>query len=147
MRFKEEYGYAALEVLDILNNTKDEDVKRIPQSFMNFLVDTSSLEDSVNFEHSKSIDELGISQKAQELLGVIYINWWADTEEKKHLRERVIEHEMKKEAELRKKYSYDNLFNNSKGNSEKKIDCAPAKKDSKGEKKISIKKFVSQIFL
>ena len=147
MGFKNEYGYAALEVLDILNNMQEDDVKRIPQSFMDFLIDTAPLDSSVKFDHSRPIDELNISFKAQELLGVIYINWWCDSEEKKNLRQRVIEYEMKKEEELRKKYSYENLFNRTKLNNEKNIDSDLSPKDRKVEKKISIKKFVSQMFL
>ena len=35
--FRNEYGEAAVEVLDILDNTNKEDVAKIPSSFIKFL--------------------------------------------------------------------------------------------------------------
>ena len=67
--FRNEYGEAAVEVLDILDNTNKEDVAKIPSSFIKFLVDNASEDYVVNFDHSKPISELNIKEKTKEILG------------------------------------------------------------------------------
>ena len=58
--FSNEYGEAAVEVLDILDNTNKEDVSKIPSSFIKFLVEIASPHYAVNLDHSKTISELNI---------------------------------------------------------------------------------------
>ena len=108
------YGEAAVEVLDILDNTNKEDLQKIPKSFIKFLVDNASSDYSVSFDHSKPISELNITEKAKEILGVIYINWWCDKNQKEQYKKEIEEHEKRKELELREKYNPDNIFENRK---------------------------------
>ena len=56
--FSNEYGEAAVEVLDILDNTNKSDVDKIPTSFIKFLVDNASEDYKVNLDHSKLISEM-----------------------------------------------------------------------------------------
>ena len=51
--FNNEYGEAAVEVLDILDNTNKTDVDKIPSNFIKFLVDNASEDYKVNLDHSK----------------------------------------------------------------------------------------------
>ena len=78
----EEYNEAAVEVLDILNNASEYDIKQIPKSFINFLENISSKTYKVNFDHTKSISELNIKHQTKEILGFMYINWWSSKEER-----------------------------------------------------------------
>ena len=110
MLFKDKYGEAAVEVLDILDNTEEEYVNKIPKSFIKFLVDNASLDYSVNFDHSKSIDELDLKEETKELLGTIYIRWWSTKEQKEYFKKKIIEVERKKQEMLRQKYNPDNIF-------------------------------------
>ena len=80
--FSNEYGEAAVEVLDILNNTKKTDVDKIPSNFIKFLVDNASEDYKVNLDHSKLISEMNLKETTKEILGVIYINWWCDKKDK-----------------------------------------------------------------
>ena len=64
---RNEYGEAAVEVLDILDNTNKDDVDKIPFSFIKFLVDNASEDYVVNFDHSKPISELNIKEKTSSL--------------------------------------------------------------------------------
>ena len=72
--FNNEYGEAAVEVLDILDNTNKTDVDKIPSNFIKFLVDNASEDYKVNLDHSKLISEMNLKEKTKEILGVIYIN-------------------------------------------------------------------------
>lgn len=114
MVFKNEYGEAAVEVLDILDNTNEQDVKKIPSSFIKFLVDNAS-EDYVSYlDHSKPISELNLKEKTKEILGTIYINWWCDQEQKEEYIKQIEEQEKVKQEELREKYNPNNIFENKK---------------------------------
>lgn len=112
--FRNEYGEAAVEVLDILDNTNKDDVAKIPSSFIKFLVEIASEDYVVNFDHSKPISELSIKEKTKEILGTIYINWWCDSNQKEQYKKQIEEQEKIKREELRKKYNPNNIFENRK---------------------------------
>lgn len=110
--FSNEYGEAAVEVLDILDNTNKEDVAKIPSSFIKFLVDNASEDYVVNFDHSKPISELNIKEKTKEILGTIYINWWCDKKDKENYTKQIKELEIKRQEEIREKYNPNKIFEN-----------------------------------
>ena len=114
MMFSNEYGEAAVEVLDILDNTNKSDVSKIPASFIKFLVDNASEEYIVNFDHSKRIDELNLMQKTKEILGVIYIKWWSEGKEKEGYLKQIEELEKREQEMIKQKYNPDKLFENNK---------------------------------
>ena len=76
-----EYSEAAVEVLDILNHTNKDDVKKIPQSFIKFLTDISSKSYKSKFNHELPINGFNLRKQTKELLGFIYITWWCNKEE------------------------------------------------------------------
>ena len=78
-----QYSEAATQVLDILNYTNQEDVKKIPQSFIKLLNNISNKQDTSKFNYEYPISELNLTQKTKELLGFIYITWWSDESERK----------------------------------------------------------------
>lgn len=112
--FRDEYGEAAVEVLDILDNTNKEEVAKIPSSFIKFLVDNASEDYVVNFDHSKPISELNIKEKTKEILGTIYINWWCDNNQKEQYKKQIEEQEKREQEQLREKYNPNNIFENKK---------------------------------
>ena len=75
------YSEAAVEVLDILNYTDKEDVKKIPQSFINFLTEIANKNYKANFNHNGPISGLNLRKQTRELLGFIYITWWCNRSE------------------------------------------------------------------
>lgn len=107
--FRNEYGEAAVEILDILDNTNKEDIAKIPSSFIKFLVDNASKDYVVNFDHLKPISELNIKEKTKEILGTIYINWWCDNNQKEQYKKQIEEQE-----QLREKNNPNNIFKNKK---------------------------------
>ena len=115
--FSNEYGEAAVEVLDILDNTNKTDVDKIPSSFIKFLVDNASEDYIVNLDHSKPISEMNLKEKTKEILGVIYINWWCDkTNKEKYIKQikelEMRKIEMKRQAQTNEKYDLDKMFEN-----------------------------------
>ena len=110
--FKEQYGEAAVEVLDILDNTKKEDVEKIPQSFIKFLVEIASLDYKVNLDHTKRIEEMNLKDKTKELLGYIYVKWWSYDKEKEEYIKQIKEIEKIKEEKIREKYNPSTIFEN-----------------------------------
>lgn len=89
-----EYTSAAAEALSVLENVSAIDVKKIPQSFLDFLIELSSKEDRPQLDYSKTIDELNLKEKTKEILGYIYINWWS-TKEEKDLCKKIIDNKRK----------------------------------------------------
>ncbi len=110
--FSNEYGEAAVEVLDILDNTNKSDVDKIPTSFIKFLVDNASEDYKVNLDHSKLISEMNLKEKTKEILGVIYINWWCDKKDKENYTKKVKELEIKRQEEIKEKYNPNKIFEN-----------------------------------
>ena len=84
-----EYKVAAAETLSVLENINTIDIKKIPQSFLDFLAELSSKEDRPKLDYSKPIDELNLKEKTREILGYIYIKWWS-TKEEQELCEKII---------------------------------------------------------
>ena len=105
-----EYSEAAVEVLDILDNTKKSDLEKIPLDFLRFLTDIASDDYVVNLDHSKPIYEMDLKDKTKELLGFIYINWWCNKEDKKNYAKKIKEIEIKKEELKRLKYDPNKIF-------------------------------------
>lgn len=103
--FEIEYGNAAVEVLNILDRTKTEDIQKIPQSFIKFLTEIASTE----YKTSRNKSEL-LNQKTKEILGVIYINWWCSEKEKEQYKNKIIQMERIRQEKLREKYNPNNIF-------------------------------------
>lgn len=139
--FSEEYGKAATEVLDILDNTKKEDVNKIPKSFIKFLVDNASLEYKVNLDHSKPINELKIKDKTKELLGYIYIKWWCNDKEKENYMQKIKELEIKNEEKKKEKYNPDKIFEN-----KRKSDNIVEENIKNGNEEVWVVKYKESIF-
>ena len=110
--FSNEYGEAAVEVLDILDNTNKSDVDKIPTSFIKFLVEIASEDYRVNLDHSKLISEMNLKEKTKEILGVIYINWWCDKKDKENYTKQIKELEVKRQEEIKEKYNLNKIFEN-----------------------------------
>lgn len=115
-----EYSQAAVEVLDILNYTRGEDVEKIPQSFIKFLVDISSENYRVKFNHEQPINKLNLKKQTRELLGFIYITWWCNEEKRKKYKQQIHADKINRE-EIKEKYNINDMFQSKKENQEHRI--------------------------
>lgn len=104
------YSEAATEVLEILNNMNPEDINKIPKKFINFLEENCSKIYKPNFDLKKPIDELNLDSKTQALLGIIYLKYWANEEEKMEFNKKLKKNEIKYQQEIREKYNPDKIF-------------------------------------
>ena len=103
-----QYSEAATEVLDILTYTREEDVKKIPQSFINFLNNISNKQYTPKFNHEYSINELNLATKTKELLGFIYITWWCGENERKKYKNIIQSNNIKLEKTIN--YDINDIF-------------------------------------
>lgn len=104
------YSEAAVEVLDILRYTREEDVKKIPKKFMEFLEDNKSKSYIPNLDHTKNIKDMKLQPETEALLGLIYMKYWANEEEKIKFENKIKNNEIAYQEELNAKYNVDNLF-------------------------------------
>lgn len=77
-----EYSEAAAQVLDILNYTNQEDVRKIPESFIRFLAEIANKSYKAKIKYNESISGLNLRKQTKELLGFIYITWWCNEKER-----------------------------------------------------------------
>ena len=108
-----EYSEAAVEVLDILNYTNKEDVAKIPQSFIKFLTDISSKNYKAKFNHEQPINGLNLKKQTKELLGFIYITWWANSEDREKYK-KIIHNENITKEKIKESYNVNDIFKNKK---------------------------------
>lgn len=104
------YSEAAVEVLDILKYTKEEDVKKIPKKFMKFLEDNKSETYTPNLNHTKEIKDMGLKPETEAILGLIYMKYWANEDEKTKFQEKIRNNEIVYQEELKEKYNASKLF-------------------------------------
>lgn len=101
----------ATEVLYILNHTQKQWVNKIPNSFINFLQDNSNKTYIPNFDYSKPIKDLNLSPKAQAILEIIYLKYWANEKEKSLFNKKIMEKDKIYQEKMSKKYISNNVFN------------------------------------
>lgn len=104
------YSKAAVEVLDILKHTRKEDVEKVPKEFIDFLEENRSKTYVSNLDHTKQIEEMELSNEAQDVLGYVYLKYWADQQAKDNFRAKIRELERVRQEELREKYNPEDVF-------------------------------------
>lgn len=111
-----EYSEAISEVLDILQNSDESIVKRIPRKLIEFWEKNKSSTYIPNLDHNKTINEMDIKDKTRDIITMIYLEYLCDTDEKKDIKKVLIRNEEIHQEELRNKYNPDSIF--------KKVDTA-----------------------
>ena len=101
---------AITEVLEILKNADNTYMEKLPEKFKKFLNDNKSTSYIPEIDFSKELKDLKIRKETKELLGIMYLNYWSNDEEKKEYVKLVSENEKKYQEELKEKYNPDNLF-------------------------------------
>jgi len=115
------YEEAVTEVLDILNHTRIEDVKKINPKFMEYLKQHSSKTYVPNFDHTQKLKDMGLKPKTKALICLIYREYFCDESQKKEYDKRIAEAELEYQKELKAKYNTDNLFKNKLSKEQKSI--------------------------
>ena len=86
---------------------------KIPCKFIQFLKDNCLKDYECDFDYTKPLKELNISDEAKGLIAMICLNYWCtNDEQRERFKKHLTENELKYQEKLRKKYNPDNLFKN-----------------------------------
>ena len=109
----EKYSIAMCETLRYLKGINQDDLNKIPSKFIKFLNDSSSKNYECDFDYTKPLKELNISEEARGIIAMICLNYWCITDEQKEkFKSHLTKNELKFQKEMRRKYNPDNLFKN-----------------------------------
>ena len=72
----ETYGNALKEVYDILKNTDEELIQKIPQKFLNFVKENMNQEYISNIDYNAEIDKQKLLPETEAILSLIYKSYW-----------------------------------------------------------------------
>ncbi len=100
------YPNALKEVSDILENTDEELLNRLPENFIEFIHENMNKSYKSNIDFNVDIDKQNLLYETSAILSLIYRSYWATDEEKKYLAEK----------DLVKQSKYDNFQNNEYAN-------------------------------
>lgn len=95
------YPNALKEVSDILENTDEELLNKIPANFIEFIHENMNPNYKSNIDYNVDIDKQQLLYETSAILSLIYRSYWATEEEKKYLAEK----------DLVKQSKYDNFEN------------------------------------
>lgn len=94
-----EYQEAVSELLDILENTDEELVKKIPPELIVFWEKNKSEEYIPEIDHNLSLEEMNLKTKTKKLIAMIYLNYLCDSEKRKDIKKIIRESEKEEEKE------------------------------------------------
>jgi uncharacterized membrane protein YgaE (UPF0421/DUF939 family) len=98
---------ANTEILNILKNIEPEYVYVLPIELIEYLNNNSLKDESRNYSGFNENGDIEVSDEAEEILTFMYLNYWAEENEKKELLEKLTNNE----KELEEKYDIQKVFN------------------------------------
>lgn len=105
-----EYQNALTEVEAILKLMPKDILDKIPNSFLNFIEQKKSKSYIPNLNMELPLNEQSLLNETRAILSLIYRSYLCNDEEKRKLKIDDNIELVKKQIELNKKYSYENLF-------------------------------------
>ena len=117
-----EYANAYKEVLEILKAIPVEDYNKIPQSKIDLFTKNANQEYNFEYNPSLTLDEQNTSKIAKTIIAILFRDYWATDEQRAKILAKEKYDMEKREQELSKKYSYNNLFANHKNDTTSKVE-------------------------
>lgn len=108
----EELSQRLVEVECVLNKMNEQNIKKIPQEFWEFLNKNKDINYNFKYDDSKSITENNVHIDTISLLTYINMNFLLDAEAKKEMISLLNEDEIIAEEQRRKQYNPDSIFKN-----------------------------------
>ena len=103
----ENYSMALCEVEYILNNTDEQLIKMIPNSFINWIRNNKSKTYKPNLRNDIPIEIQKLLPETEAIISVIYRKYWSSEEEKEKYREEDAKYSKYEELQKRNKYPTD----------------------------------------
>ena len=107
----ENYPNACKEVYVILNYINKEDLKKIPQSFIDMIQRKMNKDYKFKLDTSIDFEEQNLLKETKVILGYIFLNYWG-TKEQKETIEKKFRNDIAKKEEQKIKYNRNELFQN-----------------------------------
>lgn len=107
----ENYPYAFKEVCEILKNMNREDVEKIPNSYINMI--KNNMDDNYEFilDNNTEFEKQELLKETKVILADIYLNYWADDEQKIRIKQK-FKYDIMREEEKKIKNIYTDEFSN-----------------------------------
>ena len=107
----ERYRIGISETLHYLKGIRQEDIDKIPSKLMIYFKENASNTYTCDFDYTKPLQELKLTEEAKGLIAMICLNYWCETEEQKaKFRKHLILNEQAHQEELKRKYNVDDIF-------------------------------------
>ncbi len=104
------YKNSFKEVYDILENTEDELVSKIPTKFMNFLKENMNPNYKTNINKDEELDKQHLLKETEAILSLIYRSYWAIEEDKKEFSQKDKQELIEKEEKRREQYPVNDIY-------------------------------------
>lgn len=104
------YKNSFKEVYDILENTEDELVSKIPDKFMNFLKENMNPNYKTNINKDEELDKQHLLKETEAILSLIYRSYWATEEDKKEFSQKDKQELIEKEEKRREQYPVNDIY-------------------------------------
>lgn len=114
MNITKEYAMSYVEILEILNRMDNVYYEKIPKNLIEKFRTLRSNEYVFQYDDSKELKEQKLMQKTKEILAVLFIDYLANEEEKKIIKEKQQEYKIRKEKILQEKYDINKIFESRK---------------------------------
>lgn len=112
------YSYAYAETLEVLDNMEEIYIQKIPQKLIDFLRENSSKDYQNHITTDKPLKNQNLNQTTLNLLALINLKYWVESEEhKKELLKKYKDNEKKEIERLNKHFDSSSIFE--KNNEEK----------------------------
>lgn len=111
---KEEYAKAYTELLEILKYVSKESLNKIPKEKLDMYNKNKDKNYTYKYDEQLEFEEQNILQLTRILIANLYIEYWAEEDEKNEIKQKDRKELEQIEKEKREKYNPDNLFNNKK---------------------------------
>ncbi len=105
-----QYAKAYTEVLEIINRLPEEEYERIPKSEIQFYESNCDKNYKYEYNDSLNIEEQIFSKEAHTIMISIYMNYFANENQKSIIDEILKHNTIEEEKEKEQKYSVDKIF-------------------------------------
>ena len=104
------YSMAYTEILEILKYLPKDEYNKIPKEKINFFEKNTDNNYTYKFDVSQCLDEQNLSPKANTIIVSLFMDYFANSNQKEQIKKILNQNEEAKQKSLREKYNPDNIF-------------------------------------